>query len=152
MRLGLRCFIAALIGCALVFAVSSCSEVDVADPGNRRLKALEEDSAFGMEIPGATLTSTESSPARAGGLFSDYNIGPAVFSNYRLSIEVEEVFEHLRGELPHLGWEYVRTAPDGTDVFEKDFGSWNATLSVHYNARSDSLDVNLSGPPETPKS
>jgi hypothetical protein len=101
------------------------------DPGNKRLEALRSDPAFELIPPGGEFVVESAQPADT--LFlSDNYFGPSAARRFRLSGSFSEALEFYDERLPDLGWR--RLSPglnkDGEEVYSKQFGSWEATLSL----------------------
>lgn len=102
------------------------------DPGNKRLEALRSDPAFELIPPGGEHVGEDAARPADTLFLSDNYFGPYAGRTFRLSGSFSEALEFYDERLPDLGWR--RLSPglnkDGEEVYSKQFGSWEATLSL----------------------
>ena len=132
----------------LLVLVLACSR-NPADPDNARLKAIRNDPAFALVPPGGRLVRQFSKEARRAPLSKAY-LGPSVQRLYQVSGDLAEVRRFYAERLPSLGWQFWKSVPlsMGEDVlFRKNFGSWEAKLTVHIVDGQQELTVLIDAPP-----
>lgn len=133
---------------ALVVFGAICSR-NAADPGNTRLNAIRNDPALALVPPGGTLEREFSKEARRAPLSKTY-LGPTVSRMYQISGDIAEARRFYTERLPSLGWEFWKSVPLSTAddlLFTKNFGSWEAKLTVHITDGEQELTVLIDAPP-----
>ena len=126
----------------------ACSR-NPADPDNARLKAIRNDPAFALVPPGGSLLRQFSQEARRAPLSKTY-LGPRVQRLYQVSGDLAEVRRFYAERLPSLGWQFWKSVPlsMGEDVLVgKNFGSWEAKLTLHIVDSRQELTVLIEAPP-----
>lgn len=145
----------AVLAVAVAVAVAACNE-EQADPGNRRLSALESDPAVGLVVPGAKLTHKSSSAAQLSHVDKDesFYAGPHVSRHYRLSGDAQEAIGFYKARLPKLGWILDKDDPaQGLYVYTKEIDDWEATLALDLQGEGGSeLALTLDAPPKVERS
>lgn len=135
------------IAALVVFGVS-CGR-NAADPESTRLNTIRKDPALALEPPGGNLERESSEEAGRAPLSKAY-LGPRVSRSYQISGDVAEARRFYTERLPSLGWEFWKSVPlsMGDDLlFTKNFGSWEAKLTVHITDGEQELTVLIEAPP-----
>ncbi len=71
---------------------------------------------------------------------------------YQMSGDVAEARRFYTERLPSLGWEFWKSVPLSTGddlLFTKNFGSWEAKLTLHITDSEQELTVMIEAPAKT---
>lgn len=134
---------------ALVIFGVSCGR-NAANPENTRLNTIRKDPALALVPPGGTLE-RESSKETRRAPFSKTYLGPRVSRSYQISGDIAEARRFYTERLPSLDWEFWKSVPlsmgDDDLLFTKNFGSWEAKLTLHITHGEQELTVLIDAPP-----
>ena len=133
---------------ALVMFGVSCGR-NATDPENTRLNTIRTDPALALVPPGGTLERESSEEAGRAPLSETY-LGPWASRSYQISGDVAEARRFYTQRLRSLGWEFWKSVPLSTGedlLFTKNFGSWEAKLTVHITDGEQELTVLIEAPP-----